>query len=264
MDILMHTLKLLALGALFVVGAAPAANAQVPFSDGSRFFFNFSVGGQSREQTFTDSSTFTIYNETGANVAAHSIGGGTLFDTSVGARVWKSLAIGIAYSSLTNFNDATVGVRVPHPIIFGQSRTATATVADLEHSESVVHLQFMWMFPVTSKFELTAMVGPSFFTVRQTIANVQAPQDIVDPPPYNNLSIRTVTLTDVKDSPVGVNVGLDGTYWIRTIKGFGIGAGGFVRYAGAALDLPVADGVTRDTELKAGGTQGGAGLRLRF
>ena len=51
------------------------------------------------------------------------------------------------------------------------------------------------------------MVGPSFFTVRQTVASVRAPQDITDPPPYNNLSISTVTLTDVKDSPVGVNVG---------------------------------------------------------
>jgi hypothetical protein len=264
MDTLMHILKLLALGALFVVGAAPAASAQAPASDGSRFFFNFSVGGQAREQTFTDSSTFTIYNETGSNAAAHSIGGGTLFDTMVGARVWKSLAVGIAYSSLKNFNDATVGVRVPHPVIFGQSRTATATVSDLEHSENVVHLQFMWIIPLTSKFQLTAMVGPSFYTVRQTVANVKAPEDIVDPPPYNNLSIRTVTLTDVKDSPVGVNVGVDGTYWIRTIKGIGIGAGAFVRYSGASLDFPVADGVTRDTELKAGGTQGGGGLRLRF
>ena len=126
---------------------------------------------------------------------------------------------------------------MPHPVVFGQSRTATATAADLEHSENVVHLQFMWTIPVTNKFQLTAMAGPSFFTVRQTVASVRAPQDIVDPPPYNNLSISTVTLTDVKDSPVGVNVGVDGTYWIRTIKGIGIGVGGFVRYAGASLDL---------------------------
>jgi hypothetical protein len=108
------------------------------------------------------------------------------------------------------------------------------------------------------------MAGPSFFTVRQTIASVQAPQDIVDPPPFNNLSIRTVSLTDVKDSPVGVNVGVDGTYLIRTIGGVGIGVGGFVRYSGASLDLEVPTGITRDTELKTGGPQGGVGLRLRF
>ena len=274
MDILMRTLKLLALGVLLAMGAALPVHAQTPPADDSRFFFNVSLGGQWKEQTFTDSSSFTIYNEpTGAVAAAHSIGGGTLFDFGLGARVWKSLSVGIAYSTITNHNDAAVSVRVPHPVVFGQPRTATATAADLEHSESVVHLQFMWTIPVRDKFELTAMVGPSFFTVRQTVASVQAPQDIVDPAPFNNLSIRTISLTDVKDSPVGVNVGVDGIYWIHTIQGIGqaiglndikIGVGGFLRYAGASLDLDVPAGITRDPELKTGGPQGGLGLRLRF
>ena len=264
MDTLMRTLKLLALGVLFAMGAALPVNAQTPTTDGSRYFFNVSFGGQWKEQTFTDSSTFTIYNEpTGALAAAHSIGGGTLFDIGAGARVWKSLSVGIAYSTLTNRNDAAVSVRVPHPLIFAQPRTATATVADLEHSENVVHLQFMWTIPLINKFDLTVMGGPSFFTVRQSVASVRAPEDIVDPAPFNNLSIRTVSVTDMKDSPVGFNVGVDGAYWIRTIKGIGIGVGGFVRYAGASLDLPTT-GLTRDTELKTGGPQGGLGLRLRY
>jgi hypothetical protein len=274
MDTLMRTLKLLALGLLFAMGAALPVHAQTPTVDDSRFFFNLSFGGQWKEQTFIDSSSFTIYNEpTGAVAAGHSIGGGTLFDFGAGARVWKSLSVGIAYSTVTNHNDAAVTVRVPHPVVFAQPRTATATAVELEHSENVVHLQFMWTIPVRDKYELTAMVGPSFFTVRQTLASVRAPQDIVDPAPFNNLSIGTITLTDVKDSPVGVNIGVDGVYWIRTIQGVGqavgidgikIGVGAFVRYAGASLDLDVPAGITRDTELKTGGPQGGIGLRLRF
>src|SRR5688500_5039865 len=211
MDTLMRTLTLSALGILLAMGAALPVNAQTTPADDSRFVFNVSFVGQSKEQTFTDSSSFTIYNEpTGAVAAAHSIGGGTLFDVGVAARVWKSLSVGLAYSTIKNRNDAAVTVRVPHPLIFAQPRTATATVADLEHSENVVHLQFMWKIPLRDKFELTAMAGPSFFTVRQTVASVRAPQDISDPAPFNNLSIRTVTLTEVKDSPVGVNVGVDG------------------------------------------------------
>ncbi len=58
MDTLMRTLKLVALGVLFIAGAPLAAHAQAPAADGSRFFFNISFGGQWREQTFTDSSTF--------------------------------------------------------------------------------------------------------------------------------------------------------------------------------------------------------------
>jgi hypothetical protein len=265
MDTLMSTLKLLALGVFLAMGATRPVNAQTPAADDSRFFFNVSLGGQWKEQTFTDSSTFSIYNEpTGAVAAAHSIGGGTLFDIGAGARVWKSLSVGLAYSTVKNFNDAAISVRVPHPLVFAQPRTATATAVDLEHSENVVHLQFMWRIPFRDKFELTAMAGPSFFTVRQTVATVRAPQDIVDPAPFNNLSVRTITLTDVKDSPVGVNVGVDGAYWIRTIKGVGIGVGAFVRYAGASLDLEIPAGITRDTELKTGGPQGGIGLRLRY
>jgi hypothetical protein len=260
----MRTLKLLALGALLVAGTASEARAQAPVADESRFFFNVNFGGQWKEQTFTDSSTFTIYGENGAVASAHSIGGGTLFDVALGAKVWKNLAVGLAYSSISNKNDAGISVRVPHPIVFGQSRTASATATDLKHSESAVHLQFIWMIPLTNKFEIAFMAGPSFFTVKQTLATVQAPQDISDPPPYNNVTITSVTLTDVKDSPVGVNVGVDGTYWITAFKGIRVGGGGFIRYAGGSLDLPVPAGMTRDTELSAGGPQGALGLRLRF
>jgi hypothetical protein len=270
----MRTLKLLALGVLLAMSAALPVNAQTPPADESRFFLNITLGGQWKEQTFTDSSSFTIYAEpTGAVAAAHSIGGGTLFDIAVGARVWRSLSVGLAYSTIDNVNDAAVTVRVPHPLIFAQPRTASATAPELEHSENAVHLQFIWTIPLNEKIDLTAFAGPSFFTVRQTVASVQAPQDIADPAPFDNISIRNVSLTDVKDSPVGVNIGVDGTYWIRTIQGVGqaigmdgirIGVGGFLRYAGASLDLDVPAGITRDTELKTGGPQGGIGLRVRF
>jgi hypothetical protein len=264
MDILMRTLTLLVLVVLSTIGAVLPAQAQNLTADAPRFFFNVSFGGQSKEQSFIDSSTFSIYDEEGAVASAHSIGGGTLFDIGLGARVWKSVSVGLAYSTLENRNDANVSVRVPHPLIFGQSRTAVATAADVEHSENVVHLHAMWTVPLTDKFQLTLMAGPSFFTVRQGVATVRAPQDLNDVAPFTSVTVSSVTQTEVKDSPVGVNVGVDGSYLIRTIRGIGIGVGGFVRYSGASLDLEVPGGVTRDNELKAGGPQGGIGLRLRY
>jgi hypothetical protein len=267
----MRTMKLLLLGILVLAGFTPKAAAQPAVQNWTdRGYFNVSIGGQSGEQEFEDSSTFTIYGETGAVASAHSIGGGTLLDISAGARVWRNLGVGIGYSSIKNKNDATSSVRVPHPVVFGQSRVASATVSDLEHTENAVHLQFLWMMPLTNNFQLAFMVGPSFFTVRQEVATVRAPQDISDVAPFTSVSIRSVTVTDVKDSPVGVNVGVDGTYLIDRIPGLSmvpermIGVGAFVRYAGASLDLPVEAGVTRTGDLKAGGTQAGIGLRLRF
>jgi len=261
----MRTLKLLVLGVLFIASATPAVHAQTtPAVEPSRFFFNVNLGAQWNDQTFTDSSTYTIYSEQGAVATAHSFGGGTLFDISAAARVWRNAAIGLAYSTVSNKNDATSVVRVPHPVVFGQTRTATATLSDLEHSEEAVHLQFMWMIPLTDKVEIAVMAGPSFFSVKQSVATVRAPEDLTDVPPYTSVTINTMTVTDVKDSPVGVNVGIDGTYMIRTIAGVGVGVGGFLRYAGASLDFEVPPGVTRDTELKAGGPQGALGVRLRF
>ena len=266
MDTLMRIRKLWPLVLLFIVGVASSADAQTPSAaETERYFFDLSFGGQSREQTFTTSSTFTLYGEQGAVAGAQSIGGGTLFDVGAGVNLWRGFGVGIAYSTIGNENDASVSVRVPHPIIIGQPREATATVSDLEHSENVVHLQFRWTVPVTSKIQVALMLGPSFFTVRQDVATVVAPRDISDPPPYNSVTITNVTVTDVKDSPVGFNIGLDGTYSITRLYGINIGVGGFLRYSQASLDLQMPEGLTLDTtDLEAGGGQAAVGLRLRF
>ena len=258
----MRTIKFLFLTGLLLSGPASETNAQ---SWTDRGYFNVSMGGQSQDQTFTESATFTIYDDpSGALASAHSIGGGQLFDLSAGARVWKNLGVGIGYSANKNTNDATVAVRVPHPLIFGRSREASATASALEHTENAIHLQLVWLLPLTDKFELMFMAGPSFFTVRQHIATVQAPQDIRDQAPFESVTITSVTITDAKASPVGVNIGVDGTYAITRMAGVGIGVGGFLRYAGATLEFPTLPGTTREGDLRAGGPQGGIGLRLRF
>lgn len=257
MDTLMRMTKLLSLVFALIAGGAHTANAQT--SDG-RGYLNLNMGAQIQDQTFTDSSTFTIYGETGAVAAGHTVGGGQLFDISAGMRVWRSLSIGIGYSTISNKNDALVTARVPHPIVFGQSRQATVTAESLEHSENAVHLQFSWLIPLTNKFDVSVFAGPSFFTVRQDVATIRAPQDIRDAAPFTSVTITSVSITDVKDSAVGVHIGVDGTYLVRPMFGVGI----FLRYAGASLELPVTAGSTRDEDLKAGGFQAGGGLRVRF
>ena len=253
----MRTMKLLPLLVALIAGFAHTANAQTSVGRG---YLNINMGAQTQDQTFTDTSTFTIYGEQGAVAAGHTVGGGQLFDFSAGMRVWRSASIGIGYSTVSNKNDALVTARVPHPILFGQSRQATATAEDLEHSENAVHLQFSWLIPLTNKFDVSVFVGPSFFTVRQEVATIRAPEDIRDAAPFTSVTISSVTITDVKDSAVGVNIGVDGTYLVRPMFGVGI----FLRYAGASLDMPVTAGSTRDEKLKAGGFQAGGGLRVRF
>ena len=275
MGTLMRTVTLLFLGILFaspasVVEAQTITQRLTQPAWEDRGYFHVSFGGQTGDQEFTESSTFDIYGERGAVAAGHTIGGGTLTDISLGGRVWKNLGVGLAYSTISNKNDATVSARVPHPIIFGQSREATTTVSDLEHKESAVHLQFLWMLPLTNKIQVAFMIGPSFFTVRQQIASLPNPrQNITDVAPFTTVTINNVTVTEVKDSPVGINIGFDATYMLTTpriiaSRGVRLGAGFFLRYAGASPDFSATEGTTRDGEIDAGGVQAGLGLRLRF
>ena len=255
----MRMIKGLFLGTLLLVAVASQAHAQTQDWQG-RGYFHVSFGGQAQDQTFADTSTFTIYTEQAATAAGHSFGGGSLVDIAAGYRVWRNLAVGLGYSHNSNDSDAIVSVRVPHPILFGQSRQATETLGDLEHSESAVHLQFVWMMPLTNKIQFAVMAGPSFFSVHQDIVSPVGREDIRDVAPFTSVSIANLSAAEYKDSPVGVNIGVDGTYLITPM----IGAGLFVRYAGASLDLPTPAGVTRDDELRAGGAQVGGGVRLRF
>jgi hypothetical protein len=277
---LMDMLKLLVLTVVCVTGAALKVQAQTQavnpsasmaqgqasqpsgsgtLVDGREIFFNINMAGQSREQTFNEGATFSLYNETGAVGTSHAIGGGPLLDLSVGIRVWRSLSVGVGYSSFKDDDDAGVTARVPHPILFQQPRTESTTVSGLEHTENVVHLQFIWTIPYRERFKLALMLGPSFFTVRQDLATVRA-SDIADPPPL----IETVTVTNVKESTTGFHIGADGSYHIMRIRNIGIGVGLFARYVGASLSLPNAAGATIDGDLKGGGFQGGGGLRLGF
>jgi hypothetical protein len=108
--------------------------------------------------------------------------------------------------------------------------------------------------------------GPSFFTVRQdAAAPIRSRTEISDPAPFTSVTIPSITVTEFKDSPVGGNIGVDVSYRVTRVSGVGVGVGIFARYAGASMDLPVPDGVTRsDTKLKVGGGQAGGGLRVRF
>lgn len=260
------------LGAAFPVNAQTSADrAQTPVvpsptqssppsqTGGNRIFFSINIGGQAREQTFSESATFTKYNEAGAVATTHAIGGGTIFDVSAGMRVWNNLAVGIGYTSFKDDDDAGVTARVPHPILFGQPRTETVTASGLEHTENIVNLQLMWLIPYREKFELALFAGPSFFTVRQDLATVRS-GDIQDPAPL----IRNLTITEVKESAVGFNVGADGSYRITEMGGVSIGIGLFARFVAASLDLPAAAGATLTDDLQGGGFQGGGGLRLGF
>ena len=103
-----------------------------------------------------------------------------------------------------------------------------------------------WARPVTDKFDVAVLFGPSFLHVSQTVASVD-----VAP---GTLATTPTTAIESKNSGKAGMAGVDLLYKLNERYG----AGFFVRYAGGEVDLPSAP------NMKVGGIQAGLGLRWRF
>lgn len=251
----MQRMKWPAVLCMLILGAATRAHAQmVPWEDQGYVMVN--LGVQPQSQTFTEVSTPVIYGENASITVPHNIGSGLLFDMSGGYRVWKNLAVGLGYSYFSDSEKTTVSAEIPNPIIFGSPRAASATTGDLAHSESALHVQLLWNFPLTDKIEIAAIIGPSFFKVSQDlVSDITTVEGDV---PFGTVTISSVGVTSQSKWATGVTAGLDATYLLRPK----IGVGGFIRFSGASADLDTAGGGTISVD--AGGFQMGAGLRYRF
>jgi hypothetical protein len=77
--------------------------------------------------------------------------------------------------------------------------------------------------------------------------------------PYDSATFSRGITTKVDESTIGFNVGTDiGYFFTRQI-----GVGASVQWAATTIDAPASSG-TGTFDIKAGGFEVGAGLRLRF
>ncbi len=240
--------------ALLFAGTSAAQAQMLPWED--RGFVTFSFGFQAGSQTFDETATPVIYGENALITVPHSVDGGALIDFSGGARVWKSLGIGLGYSRTSSSEAPTLTAQIPNPIIFNSPRSATASSGDLEHIESAIHLQFLWMLPLSNEFRIALILGPSFYNITQDlVGNIAIAEG---PPPYGTVAITSVEVLTQSERATGFTAGADATYLFTPT----FGVGGFMRFTGADADMETAGGGTVTVE--AGGFQLGVGARVRF
>jgi hypothetical protein len=211
--------------------------------------------GLQPSRTLSEVARPEIYGEAATITVDHEVGALPIIDVMAGFRVSGSLGIGVGFSRLGDSDSPAVSALVPHPFAFDQPRAATATADDLAHSETAVHIALLWMSPITEDFELTTMVGPSFYTVKQDVVGGLG---LSEGAGFSTVTINSVTTSSESESGVGFIAGLDGTYLVTPTIGVGV----FARFSRASVDIPVAGGGTMETT--AGGFQVGAGLRFRF
>jgi hypothetical protein len=238
-------------------GSARQASAQMA-TWADRGYINIGWGVESGSSSMTDSRTTSIYEETATITSASTFTSGSLFDVGVGVRVYRNLTVGVAYHQEQNDTEGQLTGSIPSPVFFNRPRTLTESITGLDRKEQATHLQFGWVIPIGQKLDVMVSAGPSFFRMTQEVVSDVR---IGEQGGAFTTVVATPTVTERKKSQTGYNVGADATYIVWQNDSIRIGAGGFVRYTKAEMDI---DMLTTSQPTEAGGVQFGFGARLRF
>jgi hypothetical protein len=236
---------------ILVMAAAMAAfgsdaGAQTQPPPATLGFLNVNFGMQPSSTAVGRSNSFRLYEETATLTTAQENGKGAVVDIAGGYRFRPNLAAAIGFSNFSNTSDGGVVVTVPDPLITDRPVTVNTSVTDLKHSERGIHLQAVWFMPITNQIDVALSAGPSIIRVSQDlVGSVTIPA---------GTQAVTPNVSTEKKTAIGVNVGFDGSYLFTR----NFGAGVFIRYAGAKVDLPSV------SDLRVGGLQAGVGARVRF
>lgn len=255
----MRRFSFVSAAALLLATATHASAQTTPAgvsAEPGRFTVHLNGGFQISKQDVARSTSFTLYDEQAQiDVAQTDIEGGGIFDVGAGFRFTRNLGVGASYSFVRSVGDGSVTGNIPHPLLFDTFRAVSHTASDLEHKEQGVHVYATYLIPFTEKVDFTLSAGPSFFNISQDFIRGIT---ISETPPFTSVTIDEVQLVSLKQNAVGFNVGVDATYRITNM----FGVGGMARFTRATKDFELNDGDT--AEVKAGGFQIGAGLRVRF
>jgi hypothetical protein len=243
--------------ALVLIADAAPASAQYGPAWVDRGYGSINLGFESTSGTLTDATTFTLYDESGTRTIEQNVDSGTFFDFSVGSRVWQNVSVGIGYHRGSNTSEASGTVSVPHPLVFNSNRVASVAAGDLDRTEQAFHIQVGYMLPINEDLSVHVTAGPSFFRLKQ---DVLSEVSFTEQAPFNTVNVTGVT-AERTDSAVGINAGVDVTYKLWESDAYRVGAGVFLRYAGASARITVLE---NEVDTDVGGLQFGLGARLRF
>ena len=242
-------------GVGMTVGPVPAA-AQSPLTGRLDLHVNF--GYQVSSEELRERNEFQAYGETARVEAVHDIAGGQLFDGGGHVNVWRQLSVGASFSQTEGTDDTTLTGTVPHPLRRGADRTLDTDPRSLTHREKATHVHVGWLVPLPDieKLDLRVMGGPTYFNLTQTAVGGVTISE-AGGPPFEAVRVDGVVTGEVVKNGWGGHVAVD----IRYLLSPNVGLGGFVRFAGGTIDVPVGD---RAVTLSVGGLQAGGGLRVKF
>lgn len=230
------------LAVLTALWAAPAL-AQPAASVDEPLFLDVNVGFAATPSAFTSGTQFSLFGEQGSSATAVQPGALAMFDVRLGYRVTRSFGVAGALSGGQSDAAGSTMASVPSPIRFASPTVVSLASDGLKRRELGYHLQAVYVRPLADRATLSLSGGPSLFQLQQGVPSVVL-----------NGSAPATAAANEHGTGVGVNVGAD----FATLFSSHYGAGVFVRYAAGTVNLPSV------SDLKIGGLQVGAGLRIRY
>jgi outer membrane protein with beta-barrel domain len=172
-------------------------------------------------------------------------------DVGGGARVWRSLSLGIEGSRVTKSDSGSVDAQMPHPFFFGRPRAVSGTPSGLSRDETAIHVQARWLVPMRPRWQLAIGGGPSWLSVGQDLVQ---DVNVTQTYPFDTATFASVTTQRVTKSRVGFNATADVTFLLRPHVGVGVSS------TFSHAHIPLTDSAATD----AGGLHVSGGLRFRF
>jgi hypothetical protein len=240
----------------FVSGAvlALAAAASPVQAQDSKFTASVNFGFQAGSGDISQKLQPVIYDEAANIDVAQTYENGPLVDVGGTYLIFGKWGASVAYSHTSGDGNASISGAIPDPFVTDTPRAVALSANGLKHSENAVHVDLVYRFAATPKVG----VGPTFFSMDQEFVTDVAVTETAAAPPFTNPTV-TSTISKVKKSPVGFNIGADATYMVTHNMGVGV----LLRFAHANPSLDVPNTPT-PIDVRAGGFQIAGGFRYRF
>jgi hypothetical protein len=206
------------------------------------------------DDSFEYDHPYGAQRERASVVTTYDVPTGAVFDGGVAIRLAGNLGVGVTVSVASSTGDLAVRALIPHPFYFEQFREVEGAVA-ARHGETTIHVQAVYVVPLSPKMKMTVAAGPSRFSVEQRVARSVTVSETF---PFDTAAFADAPLETVKNEAWGFNVGVD-VAWMFTNH---LGVGGLVRFARANATLAPADRDSFDMEV--GGLYAGGGARIAF
>ena len=251
------------LGAVFLActlvgGAGFAAGPQENVEDARDRWFLALGAGLATSDAPAGSFTFdhALFGSEKGEFDAHYAGGeASAYELSLGVRLRNRLGFGLALSRSSLSDSADIAGRLPHPFLFGHSRSVEGTQRGLSRDETAIHLSVRWLLLDSSRVQVALFGGPSQVHLDYDLVTAVRVSQAY---PYDTAAYAGVERRRESGSATGYHVGVDVVRYFSPRTGLG----GVVRYSSASIDLDAADGGT--VPVDGGGLQAVVDLRVRF